>query len=86
MLRAIECWLCLRIQLRRTRTDSFGRILNVRMYYGYREVEGDANPASIARSFKLSFESPKTESLSLFKLGAPAYDHVILLPPKSKGM
>lgn len=40
---------------------------------------------SIARSFELSFESPKTESLSLFKLGALAYDHVLLLPPKSKG-
>ncbi|KAK5083206.1 oligosaccharyl transferase glycoprotein complex, beta subunit [Exophiala xenobiotica] len=38
-----------------------------------------------ARDFKLSFESPKAEQLSLFKLGAPAYDHVLLLPPKSKG-
>lgn len=38
-----------------------------------------------SRSFQLTFESPKVESLSLFKLGAPAYDHVLLLPPKSKG-
>ena len=38
-----------------------------------------------ARNFQLTFESPKTESLSLFRHGALAYDHLILPPPKSKG-
>ncbi|GAB7347350.1 hypothetical protein MBLNU459_g4287t1 [Dothideomycetes sp. NU459] len=38
------------------------------------------------RGFTLSFESPKSSSLSLFKHGALAYDHVVLLPSKSKGL
>ncbi|KAL4788649.1 Dolichyl-diphosphooligosaccharide--protein glycosyltransferase subunit WBP1 [Aspergillus varians] len=38
-----------------------------------------------ARGYSLSFESPKNEQLSLFELGERAYDHVLLLPPKSKG-
>ncbi|KAK5083030.1 oligosaccharyl transferase glycoprotein complex, beta subunit [Lithohypha guttulata] len=38
-----------------------------------------------SRSFVLQFESPKSEALSLFRLGAKTYDHVLLLPPKSKG-
>lgn len=38
-----------------------------------------------ARGFKISFESPKNEKLSLFKLGERSYDHLILTPPKSKG-
>lgn len=38
----------------------------------------------IAKGFSLKIESPKTEGLSLFHLGARAYDHVLLLPPKSK--
>lgn len=33
----------------------------------------------------MSFESPKDVSLDLFHLGENKYDHVILLPPKSKG-
>lgn len=37
------------------------------------------------RGFKLSFETPKSESLSLFHLGERAYDHVILFPSKLKG-
>jgi oligosaccharyltransferase complex subunit beta len=32
----------------------------------------------------LSFESPKKTGLSLFHLGQRAYDHLLLLPPKSK--
>lgn len=39
-----------------------------------------------ARGFHISYESPKSPSLSLFKHGALAYDHLILLPPKSKGL
>ncbi|KAL9078980.1 MAG: hypothetical protein Q9157_002123 [Trypethelium eluteriae] len=38
-----------------------------------------------SRGFRISFESPKNEKLSLFELGERAYDHLILLPPKSKG-
>ncbi|KAI9372564.1 Dolichyl-diphosphooligosaccharide--protein glycosyltransferase subunit WBP1 [Aspergillus egyptiacus] len=38
-----------------------------------------------ARGYNLFFESPKNEKLSLFELGDRAYDHVLLLPPKSKG-
>ena len=38
-----------------------------------------------ARDFKVTFESPKNDALSLFRHGELAYDHVILAPPKSKG-
>ncbi|KAF4312046.1 putative dolichyl-di-phosphooligosaccharide-protein glycotransferase protein [Botryosphaeria dothidea] len=39
-----------------------------------------------ARGFSLTFQSPKDDSLALFKLGERAYDHVVLLPTKSKGL
>ncbi|KIW00543.1 uncharacterized protein PV09_07898 [Verruconis gallopava] len=42
----------------------------------WKELEG--------RGYSLTFESPKKEGLSLFHLGSRAYDHVLLLPPKSK--
>ncbi|KAI9788750.1 MAG: hypothetical protein M1816_006607 [Peltula sp. TS41687] len=38
------------------------------------------------RGYQLSFESPRNEKLSLFRHGERAFDHVILLPPKSKGL
>ncbi|KAL2849217.1 Dolichyl-diphosphooligosaccharide--protein glycosyltransferase subunit WBP1 [Aspergillus pseudoustus] len=38
-----------------------------------------------ARGYNLIFDSPKNEQLSLFELGDRAYDHVLVLPPKSKG-
>ncbi|BCS29400.1 dolichyl-diphosphooligosaccharide-protein glycotransferase [Aspergillus puulaauensis] len=38
-----------------------------------------------SRGYNLIFESPKSDKLSLFDLGERAYDHVLLLPPKSKG-
>ncbi|KAF7587982.1 oligosaccharyl transferase glycoprotein complex, beta subunit [Aspergillus hancockii] len=38
-----------------------------------------------ARGYKLAFESPKSNQLSLFEHGEKAYDHVLLLPPRSKG-
>lgn len=34
----------------------------------------------------MSFETPKSQSLSLFHLGALAYDHLIVLPSKAKGL
>ncbi|MCJ1340039.1 oligosaccharyl transferase glycoprotein complex, beta subunit [Bachmanniomyces sp. S44760] len=39
-----------------------------------------------ARGYHLTYESPKSEKLALFKHGERAYDHIILLPPKSKGL
>ncbi|KAK3330482.1 oligosaccharyl transferase-like protein [Apodospora peruviana] len=39
-----------------------------------------------SRGFKIAFETPKSESLSLFHLGERAYDHVIFFPTKSKGL
>ncbi|KAJ9612244.1 oligosaccharyl transferase glycoprotein complex, beta subunit [Cladophialophora chaetospira] len=38
-----------------------------------------------SRNFKLTFQSPRDDSLSLFRHGAVAYEHVFLTPPKSKG-
>lgn len=40
---------------------------------------------AIARGYDLVFESPKSDKLSLFDLGERAYDHLLLLPPRSKG-
>ncbi|KAF2265331.1 Dolichyl-diphosphooligosaccharide-protein glycosyltransferase 48kDa subunit [Lojkania enalia] len=39
-----------------------------------------------SRGYHVTVDSPKSESLSLFKHGERAYDHVILLPGKSKGL
>jgi oligosaccharyltransferase complex subunit beta len=41
--------------------------------------------AATERGFKITFESPKSESVALFELGERAYDHLLILPPKSKG-
>lgn len=41
---------------------------------------------SIARGYSVSFESPKNEKLALVKYNERAYDHLILFPPKSKGL
>lgn len=38
------------------------------------------------RGYKLSFQSPKDDKLSLFQHGERAFDHIILLPTKSKGL
>ena len=40
----------------------------------------------IDRGFQITFRSPKDSSLSLFQHGEPAYSHLLLLPPKSKGL
>ncbi|RFU32416.1 hypothetical protein B7463_g3944, partial [Scytalidium lignicola] len=39
-----------------------------------------------ARDFELFFESPKSETLGLFNLGERVFDHLLILPPKSKGL
>jgi len=38
-----------------------------------------------ARGYDVSIESPKSDQLALFKHGERAYDHLLILPPKSKG-
>ncbi|KAL8954129.1 MAG: hypothetical protein Q9222_000011 [Ikaeria aurantiellina] len=38
------------------------------------------------RGYRLAFESPKNDKLSLFQHGERAFDHIILLPTKSKGL
>ncbi|OQD74394.1 hypothetical protein PENDEC_c011G05576 [Penicillium decumbens] len=38
------------------------------------------------RGYDVSFESPKSDKLSLFEHGERAYDHLLILPPKSKGL
>ena len=38
------------------------------------------------RGFQLTYRSPKDTSLSLFLHGEPAYSHLLILPPKSKGL
>ncbi|KAK4697943.1 oligosaccharyltransferase complex subunit beta, partial [Lecanoromycetidae sp. Uapishka_2] len=41
---------------------------------------------ALSRGYKITFESPKNEKLSLFQHGERAFDHILLLPPKSKGL
>ena len=71
---------------RRTSIRSFGQILSV---CSTRDaLKGDCLADRYvlpARDFKLTFESPKNEQLSLFRHGALAFEHLILTPPKSKG-
>lgn len=38
------------------------------------------------RGFQITYRSPKDSSLSLFQHGLPAYDHLLLLPVKAKGL
>jgi oligosaccharyltransferase complex subunit beta len=38
------------------------------------------------RGFKISYETPKSESVALFRHGERTYDHVIFFPSKVKGM
>jgi len=38
-----------------------------------------------ARGFRISFETPKSESVALFQLGERAYDHALFFPTKAKG-
>lgn len=40
----------------------------------------------LARGYTLTFESPKNDKLSLFLHGERVFDHILLLPPKSKGI
>jgi oligosaccharyltransferase complex subunit beta len=42
--------------------------------------------SNLGRGFHVTTETPKSDSLSLFKHGERAYDHVVLLPAKTKGL
>jgi oligosaccharyltransferase complex subunit beta len=37
------------------------------------------------RSYQITYETPKSESLQLFHLGERTYDHIVFLPTKVKG-
>ncbi|KAL8666082.1 MAG: hypothetical protein Q9202_001819 [Teloschistes flavicans] len=39
-----------------------------------------------SRGYRLAFDSPKNDKLSLFRHGERAFDHIIFLPTKSKGL
>ncbi|KAI1343586.1 Dolichyl-diphosphooligosaccharide--protein glycosyltransferase subunit WBP1 [Xylariaceae sp. FL0016] len=49
---------------------------------GYSKFLGDLE----GRGYDISYETPKSESLSLFHLGERSYDHIMFLPTKSKGL
>ncbi|KAK5170605.1 oligosaccharyl transferase glycoprotein complex, beta subunit [Saxophila tyrrhenica] len=38
------------------------------------------------RGFQITYRSPKDTGLSLFLHGVPAYSHLLILPPRSKGL
>ncbi|KAI5285128.1 oligosaccharyl transferase glycoprotein complex, beta subunit [Ascosphaera aggregata] len=50
------------------------------------EFDADFINWFIERGYEISFRSPKDDNLSLFELGERAYDHLLLLPLKSKGL
>ncbi|KAJ5104540.1 hypothetical protein NUU61_001887 [Penicillium alfredii] len=39
-----------------------------------------------SRGYDLTFESPKSDKLALFEHGERVYDHLLILPPKAKGL
>lgn len=41
---------------------------------------------NLARGYSISFDTPKSTTLSLFKHGLIAYEHLLILPSKSKGL
>lgn len=49
---------------------------------GYSKFFGDLE----SRGYKITYETPKSETLKLFELGEREYDHVVFLPIKSKGL
>ncbi|KAF9879517.1 dolichyl-di-phosphooligosaccharide-protein glycotransferase [Colletotrichum karsti] len=49
---------------------------------GYSKFLGDLE----SRGYSITYESPKSESLHLFKHGERVYDHVLLFPSKIKGL
>ncbi|RYP75223.1 hypothetical protein DL771_002548 [Monosporascus sp. 5C6A] len=49
---------------------------------GYSKFLGDLD----ARGYDIAYETPKSETLKVFNLGERSYDHILLLPTKSKGL
>lgn len=39
-----------------------------------------------SRGFTISYDTPKSDKLALFELGERAYDHLLILPSRSKGL
>lgn len=62
-----------------------GSILGIWRVGGLDHCRGLKLIKNTERGFKLSYESPKSENIGLFDLGERAYDHLLLLPTKSKG-
>lgn len=57
------------------------------LYLSFYDILFDANfYVILGRGFDITFESPKSEGVALFNLGERAYDHLLILPPKSKGI
>lgn len=50
------------------------------------EYLSNTDDETIARGFSTTIESPKADKLSLFQHDERAFDHVIVLPGKSKGL
>jgi hypothetical protein len=48
-------------------------------------LDADWLIAFAGRSYQITYETPKSESLQLFYLGERTYDHIIFFPTKIKG-
>jgi hypothetical protein len=84
----IDCWLCWRNWPRSRNIRNIWEISKVWAFKGLQLLccKTCANIAAIvARGFEITVDSPKNEKLALFQLGDRAYDHLLLLPSKSKG-
>jgi oligosaccharyltransferase complex subunit beta len=71
-----------RIPARRLSTPHSG--LTLKVCTDPEEIQWVFSKFIAGRGFSLSFESPKSDKLSLFSLGERDYDHVLLLPPSGK--
>lgn len=62
-----------------------GQILKVRLALVVRKVSELILGLHSGRDFTLTFESPRSDQVALFRHGERVFDHVMLFPPKSKG-
>jgi hypothetical protein len=84
----IGYWLCWRNWPRSPNIRNILEILKVWAFKGSQLLRCRAyadTSAIIARGFEITIDSPKNEKLALFQLGDRAFDHLLLLPSKSKG-
>lgn len=84
----IDCWLCWRNWPKSRNIRNTLEILKVWAFMGLQLLRcrtyADISTI-VARGFEITVDSPKNEKLALFELGDRAYDHLLLLPSKSKG-